>query len=397
MPTASPHPDDRVPPVAPDPRLTPTRATVNLAHLRHNARVLQSLSHGAPLMGVIKADAYGHGAVQVARALRDAGVRHFAVATVSEAVRLREAGLDDRILVFAAPLPDYLPAYATYDLDVTVPSAAVADQVAALARTHSPVRAHVKVDTGMGRIGLTPADAPEVIRRLLQAPGVSVVGVWTHFASAGDPSGAFTREQLALFDGVLRRLDGLDEPTLHTASSSAMLNVPESVHAFDRTLVRTGLALYGLNSRTELAAETGLRPVLRLTSRVTHLKVVEPGTTISYGRTWRAERRTRIATVGAGYADGYVRLLSNRAEVGLQGQRYPIAGTVCMDMVMVDLGDPDGPGGGVEIGDEVVLFGAGGPSAVDLARWAETIPYEVLCGISARVPRVYIDDPEAPR
>ncbi len=390
MPRPLPDPAD----AATEADLTPTRATVNLAHLRHNARVLHTLSEGAPLLGVVKADAYGHGAVPVARALAEVGVQHFAVATVPEALRLRRAGIRGRILVFGAPLPAFLPAYVTHELDVTVPSAEIAAAVETLARTHGPVRVHVKIDTGMGRIGLAPGEAPAVIRRLLQTPGITVAGVWTHFASAGDPDGTFTREQLALFEGVVRSLDGLDAALLHTASSSALFHVPESVHRFDRPLVRTGLALYGLNSRTELSREVGLRPVMRLTSRVTHLKTVEPGTTISYGRTWRAERRSRIATVGAGYADGYIRRLSNRAEVGLHGQRFPVAGTVCMDMFMVDLGAPEGPGGEVRVGDEVVLFGTGGPSAVEVARWADTIAYEVVCGVSARVPRLYLDAAE---
>jgi alanine racemase len=166
-----------------------------------------------------------------------------------------------------------------------------------------------------------------------------------------------------------------------------LLHVPASL-AFDRVKARLGISLYGL---TAPANDLDLRPVMSLTSRVTQIKTVAPGTTVSYNRTWRADSPTRIATIGAGYADGYLRKLSNRAEVGIGGQRYPVAGTVCMDMFMVSLGDPDGPGAGVQEGDEVVLFGTGGPSALDIAAWAETIPYEICCGIAARVPRRYVD------
>ncbi len=376
------------------PTRTPIAAEVDLRAPRHNARRLRHLAGGGPPMAVVKADAYGHGAERVVQVLREEGVRHFAVARVPEALALRRAGLDAPILVFEAPLPAHLPAYAQYRLDVTVPSPAVAEAVAGTARAEGPMRAHVKIDTGMGRLGLAPAALPAVLRRLGKTPGVEVAGIWTHLATAGAPEGAsFMQTQIERFHTALRRVENALEETgacLHVANTGALLTQPNLLHPFHPALVRVGLGLYGLGPTEALAAEAGLRPVMRLTSRVTHLKTIGAGATVSYGRTWRAERPTRIATVGAGYADGYPRLLSNRAEVGIRGHRFRVAGTVCMDMLMVDLGPPDasGPGRSVAVGDEVVLFGEGGPSAYEVASWAETIPYEICCAVSPRVPRV---------
>ncbi|WP_456427733.1 alanine racemase [Rhodocaloribacter sp.] len=373
-----------------DAALSPTVAEIHLAHLRHNARLLMARAGDAEVMAVVKADAYGHGAVRVARALREEGVRHFAVATAAEAVRLREAGIDEAILVFSAPLPGRLPVYARYGLDVTVSSRAVAEAVVAAARTAGPLRVHVKVDTGMGRLGLTPSETPAVVRMLERAPGVTVAGLWTHFATVADD---FVTEQATRFEAVVRRLGGA--LPVHTANSGALLSPPEHFSLTGASLVRMGVALYGIYDGLSPHTD-GFRPVMRLRSHVTHLKTVGPGTTISYDRTWTAPRRTRIATVGAGYADGYPRLLSNRAEVSLHGRRFPVVGVICMDMFMIDLGPPDGPAATVDLGDPVVLFGEGGPSASEVARWAQTITYEICTGIAPRVPRLYHDE-TAPR
>ena len=366
-------------------RFAPTTAEIDLVHLRHNVRVLQNRAGTASLMGVVKANAYGHGAVRIVRVLQEEGVRYFAVATLPEAIQLREAGITAPVLVFGAPLPSYLPAYARHTLDLTVTSRTLAEAVADAARRHGPLRVHLEVDTGMGRLGMDPDEAPEIVRLLRTAPQVTLAGLWTHFATADELDDTFAMEQLARFRTVLASVGDVAEH-VHTANSAALLTLPESC-AFARPLVRTGIALYGLGNRPVLMKD--LRPVMRLTSRVTHVKTVATGTSISYGRRWRAPYPTRIATVNAGYADGYPRLLSNRAEVGIGGRRYPVAGAVCMDMFMVDLGAPDGPGGTVAVGDEVVLFGTGGPSALEVADWAETIPYEICSAVSSRVPRHY--------
>ncbi len=370
-----------------------TVAEINLTNLKHNAIALQKAAGGASLMAVVKADAYGHGAPRVAAALVEVGVRHFAVANVAEGIQLRECGIEGEILVFGVPFPECLHTYAEYDLDVTVSSAAVAEAVIREAKNGAGFNVHVKVDTGMSRLGVSPDEAPEVVRRLDAAPGVTLRGIWTHFANADEEDDTFSAEQLGAFRRALAGIGRRDIP-VHAANSAAILTVPESFADFERALVRPGLALYGVHSLPTLADQIRLKPVMRLVSRVCHVKTVEPGTTVSYGRTWTAQRRTRIATVAAGYADGYPRLLSNRGFVGIRNRRYPVAGVVCMDMLMVDLGDPDGVGAEVQTGDRAVLFGDGGPTVDEVADLAQTIPYEVLCGVSARVPRVYTESAE---
>ena len=367
----------------------PTVAVVNLDHLRHNARVLQRKAGTAVLMAVIKADAYGHGAVPVAKALHEAGVRHFAVALIPEAIALREAGIDDEILVFGAPLPDQLSAYQRYDLQVSVTSPDVARWVAEVAIEGRPLRVHVKVDTGMNRLGIEADEAVAAIDRLSTAKGVTLEGVWTHLATADEPGDTFSAEQIERFRSVLARIRTAPR-SVHVANSAGMLLVPESLSFGCRVLVRPGIALYGLMNDEALISRFDLRPVMTLRSQVQHVQVVQKGESVSYGRRWTAGAPSHVATVAAGYADGYPRILTNRAEIGIGGNRYPVAGTVCMDMTMVHVGSPEAQRPAVSVGDEVVLFGEGGPSAAEVATWAETIPYEICCGVSRRVPRVYV-------
>ncbi|MGI9176091.1 MAG: alanine racemase, partial [Rhodothermales bacterium] len=361
--------------------------------LRHNTRLLQQQAGRVPLMGVVKADAYGHGVVEVTWALRAEGMQHFAVAAVPEAIVLREAGIEEPILVLGAPLPHHLAAYAQYRLEVTIASRSVAEAVIESAWRGEALRVHLKIDTGMHRLGVPPDEAADVARALHAAPGVTLAGVWTHFATAEQADDPFATEQLACFRATLATmadvLDAYPDVRLHAAGSGALWSFQDSYVLSRPALARPGIALYGLAGDPDMAARVGLRPVMRLLSRVTHLQTVEAGATVSYGRTWQASRPSRIATLGVGYADGYPRRLSNRGEVGIGGRRYPIAGLICMDMLMVDLGLPDGPGADVRIGDEAVLFGEGGPSLFEVAAWAGTIPYEICCGISARVPRWY--------
>lgn len=342
-------------------------------------------------MGVVKANAYGHGDIPVARTLLEEGISMLATARVPEALRLREAGIDAPILILGTPFPDYLPTYVRHNLEVTVPSEAVADAVVATARQVGPLRVHVKVDTGMSRLGFSPEQAVAVVRRLDKVPGVTLAGLWTHFATATEYADPFAETQLNRIRPIWESLNDVVE-RVHLAHSGALFNFPASFQAFDRALVRVGIALYGLIPPPTDTAPAPLRPAMRFTSRIVQVKTIPAGTTVSYGRTWRAPSRTRIATVGAGYGDGYARFLSNRAEVGIHGRRYPVIGTICMDMFMVDLGPPDGHGKPVILGDEVVLFGPGGPSTFEVARWAETIPYEVCCSLTARVPHLYLDE-----
>ncbi len=363
--------------------LSPIRAEVDLDALRHNIRVLHGHAGDAEVMAAVKADAYGHGAVPVVRVLQAEGIRHFAVATVHEGIELREAGIEHPIYVLGAPLPDALPAYVRHRLVVTISSVEVADTVIATASRTGPLTVHIKVDTGMRRLGLLPEEVTDTLARLRAAPGVSVEGIWTHFATVDR---TFTLKQLGRFDALV---ESLDTPPLvtHVANSGTLLHPPQT--SLGRTLVRLGGALFGLVAdRLSEVEEPDIRPVMRLVSQVVHIRAVQPGDTVSYGRTWTAERETQIATVAAGYGDGLPRSLSNRGSVGIQGTMYPIVGRVCMDMLMVDLGPPS-LSDSIRLGDDVVLFGPGGLSAMELAEAAGTIAYELACGLTKRVPRQY--------
>ncbi len=389
---------------APDAAPSPVVAEIDLSAVRHNARVLMRRARPARLMAVVKADAYGHGALPVARALRAEGVRRFAVARLGEAVALREGSLRDPILLLEAPLPHHLPAYARHGLEVTISSVEAAEAVIAAAReAGTRLRAHVKIETGLNRIGLMPEEAAPVLRRLAASPHVALAGVWTHLASAGDPAQQrFTRQQVARLRAVIEALppalaDALAR-RVHAANSAALLNgalegALEDMLPHVPAFTRAGIALYGAGPTQALAEAAGLRPAMRLAARVTHVKTIAEGGTVSYGRTWAGPRPTRLATVGAGYADGYARRLGGVATLGLGGRHVPVVGAVCMDMLMADLGPPGGAADAIRVGDEAVLFGAGGPSVFDVARWAETLPYEVCCAVAARVPRRYL--PEA--
>ncbi len=372
-------------------RLFPLRAEVDLGALRHNLRFFQQRTGETAVMGVVKADAYGHGAIPVARVLLEGGVERLAVANVPEAIELREAGIAVPLLVLAAPLPEYLPAYARYDLAATVSSVEVAEAVVEAAEKAGPLTVHLKVDTGMHRLGVAPDAVPAVLARLRASPGIEVEGLMTHFATVDH---RYTGLQLKRFEAVLKALGDAVPPVVHAANSGTTLHVPATVRG--TTYARLGGALFGLVTERLLEADArDLRPVMRLVSRVVHVQTVEAGEAVSYGRTWTAARPTRIAAVAAGYGDGLPRSLSNRGHVGVGGRLWPIAGRVCMDMLMLDLGDPGGPGAAVRIGDEAVLFGEGGPSAQDVARHADTIAYAVTCGLTARVPRVYVGETPA--
>jgi alanine racemase len=368
-----------------------TVARINLDHLRHNARVLQERLGETRLIAVVKADAYGHGALPVARVLQEDGVEHFGVATLPEAIELREGAIQGEILVLGSPLDEHLSVYARFGLSMVVATRATAEALKRMPAGERPPGVHVKVDTGMGRIGVFPEDAVEIVR-LLEDSSVPIRGIWTHFATADEAQSEFSHRQIATFREVAAAI-GTEAYPLHIASSAALLTLSEEVSELDAGFARLGLALYGVRPTSAMVAGSDgldLRPVMQLVSRITQVKTVEEGTSISYGCRYRTERRTRIATVAAGYADGYRRALTNRAEAGINGERYPVAGTVCMDMFMLDLGPEGDYGAPIAPGDEVVLFGEGGPHVAEVARWAKTISYEILCGIGRRVPRVYL-------
>ncbi len=368
----------------------PTAAIIDLGALEQNFSEVIRLAQGRQVLAVVKAEAYGHGAQQVARRLAARGAHAFGVALVEEGRELREAGIAGPVVIMGALFPEQAEAIVSLDLSPALYTQSMAKALSAAARKQGrSVTVHVKIDTGMGRIGVTPEDAPGFIASLQTLPGIIVRGLMTHFADADLRDKDFAAQQMDRFEGMLRRLDeaGIRVPVRHAANSAALLD-------FDRalfTMVRPGLMLYGYDPR-EGGTGAGLHPVLSLVTRVAFVKKTPPGTPISYGRTFTTRRESLIATIPIGYADGYRRGLSNRGEVLVRGRRAPVAGRVCMDMCMIDVTDVPG----VCEGDEVVLIGSQGNERItadELASRTGTISYEVLCGISSRVPRIYHQDP----
>jgi alanine racemase len=361
---------------------------VDLDALRHNVSLLrQQAGPNVKLMAVVKADAYGHGLAHVGAALMRCGVDAFAVATLSEALLLRQiGGRGWPVLLFGAPMPFELAKIVEQDIMPTVSSYEEAAHVNDEAhRQGKTATVQVEVDTGMGRVGLWHEEAVNEISHITMLEHLRLGGLYTHFPAA-DQNVAVTRESLVAFlrtaDAV--RATGVKIPLLHAANSPALLNVPEAT----LDMVRIGLLLYGLVPVG--CAAPGFRPLLAFKSRVAFVKTVEPGRTISYGQTFAAQRRMQIATVAAGYGDGFSRQLSNRAEVLVSGQRCRVVGRVTMDQIMVDVTDVPGVVGG----DEVVFIGRQGEAEItasEVAGWADTIAWEILCGINktVRVPRVY--------
>jgi alanine racemase len=358
-------------------------AVIDLDAIRHNVRLMKP--PGGGLMAVVKADAYGHGDAAVARAAIDGGASWLGVAQVEEGLRLREAGIEAPVLVLAEFPPDAAKDALEADLTPTLYTdegvTRVADAGEAVGRAP---RAHVKVDTGMHRVGLAPDRAESFVTRVRES-GVDIEGLWTHFAKADEPQDPVTATQLSEFRDVVDRLAdaGVRPRLLHAANSAAAITFPES----RLDLVRVGIATYGIRPAPGVGEDLDLRAAMSVRSAVAMVKRVPPGHAISYGHRYRLEREASIATVPIGYADGFARGLSERGQVLIRGRRYPVAGSVTMDHIMVDCGnDP------IEPGDEVVVMGRQGDDEItanEIASWHGTIGYEVVCAISKRVPREY--------
>lgn len=378
---------------APADALRPTRAEVDLEALRHNLHVVRKHAGEARVWAVLKADGYGHGAPAVARTLERAKIDGFCVALVEEGIELREAGIVAPILVMGG---HYQGAHEEAIARGLVPAVHDLEQVAAFAQlvrsggASSPIDVHLKVDTGMGRLGVTMRELPRLAARLADYPEVRVHGLMTHLACADAPEERETVEALAQFEEATRVLArcGVVPKARHAANSAALLRGRARLDA-----VRPGIALFGVAPRVSGSPLTSeLRPVMRVRSEVVALRDIAVGAAVGYGATWRAPRPSRIATVPMGYADGLWRQLGNRGHLLVHGARAPIVGAVSMDMAMVDVTDIHG----VALHDEVVVLGAqegpaGGEAlgADEIAAHADTIPWEVFTSISRRVPRFY--------
>lgn len=367
-------------------------AEISLPNIRHNyENIRASLPSGCRFLGVVKADAYGHGALAVSRLLQDAGADYLAVSCLDEALELRQGGIRMPILILGHTPFAYTGTLIENEITQTLSALAKAEQYSeAAAALGKSLKIHIKLDTGMSRLGFLCAGSyfdtgVENLLRTLALPNLECEGIYTHFSvsdEADEESEAYTRGQFRLFCDVISSVEeknGFHFPIRHCANSGAVLSYPET--ALD--MVRPGLLLYGYG---DSSGKLDLRPCMRLVTTVSTIKIYEPGTSISYGRRYVTERRTRMGVLAIGYADGLPRLISNKCRFAVTGGYAPQRGTICMDMCMVDLtGLPQ-----VDVGSEVEVFGERN-SILQLSEAAQTIPYELLCAVSKRVPRVYIE------
>lgn len=364
-------------------------AEILLDRLRNNYRIIRGSAGNARIMAAIKADAYGHGAVEVARTLESEGIYMFGVAGVEEGIELRKAGIRSKILVLSPILYDQIDEILEHDIIPTISEIGFIDALdRKLKERGRPCLVHVEVDTGMTRTGFPLGEAKQALAMISASPRIRIDGIFSHFPLA-DGNGSFTEKQIEEFGGFIRDLkpSGISHGSIHLANSSGMFRWPNSHY----DLVRPGIALYGLRSSPAVSYEGDFTPVMELRTRVVNIRTVESQTPISYGHSFLTRRRSRIATISIGYGDGYPRLLSNQGEVIIQSKRVPIVGTICMDLTMVDVTDlPD-----VRIGDVVTVIGHEGDdeiTAEECAAKANTIVYEITSGIGPRVARVFMAD-----
>lgn len=359
---------------------------IDLDALLGNLNEIKKAAGETPVMAVVKADAYGHGAACVAPVLQEAGVEYFAVSNIDEAVELRFAGITGGILILGHTPECYAEALAKNNISQAVMSAEYALALSEAAQKAGvEINIHIKVDTGMGRIGFLcreGIDPTESIISALGLPALRFEGIFTHFAVA-DTDGEYTKKQYELFSGLCRSLEEKGfKPRLRHCSNSAGI-ILHSDMAMD--MVRAGIILYGLTPDTSLELPQGFRAAMSFYSTVAMIKELPEGESVSYGRTFTAEKNTLCATLPVGYADGFRRGLSSKGRVLLGGKKAPVLGRVCMDQCVIDISDIEN----VKIGDKVLLFGPGNP-VEEAAALCDTINYEIVCGISRRVPRVYI-------
>ncbi|MGH8913633.1 MAG: alanine racemase [Acidimicrobiia bacterium] len=358
--------------------MRPTYAEIDLGAVRHNVAAFNDLLAPSEMCVVVKADAYGHGDAPVAEAALEAGASWLAVALVEEGIRLREAGIETQIMLLSEPDARDAVEVAKWGLTPTVYSIRF---VEALAETGVSFDVHVKVDTGMHRVGVAPQLLPDLMTAIGSEPTLQVAALWTHFPVA-DEDPDYTRRQIEHFDQTVSRYD---VPMVHMANTAGAVLFPEA----RRSISRIGLGTYGLHPCDETRGLLDLRPAMRIVSHVSHVQRLESGARPSYGRVKPLPVESVVATVPIGYADGYPRRLSHDGSVLIGGERHPLAGSVTMDQIVVNVGEAD-----VGVGDEVVLLGRQGDAEVtadEWAAWLQTILYEVVCGIGPRVPRRYLD------
>jgi len=368
--------------------LRPTQVEVDLSRLTANYRAIQAHVTPAAVMPILKANAYGHGLVEVARHMQSLGAPYLGVAFLEEGILLREAGVTTPILVLGGIIGNQVPLFLEHDLTLTASSVEKLGQIEEAARAMG-VRAkvHLKIDTGMERIGVHYYSAASLLEASLAGDHFEVEGIFSHFANADAADQAYSRLQLERFHAVLDFYEsrGLSRPPLrHMANSAAIAGFPAS----RLDMVRAGILLYGVYPSADVPRTVDVSPTLRWKSRVVYFKVVRPEHPVSYGSMWQSDHSVRVVTVPVGYGDGYFRSMSGRAEVIIRGKRYPVVGRVCMDQLMVNIEWETAYNG-----DEVILIGQAENGATitveELAEWAGTIPWEILTNVNTRVPRIY--------
>ncbi|MBX3045499.1 MAG: alanine racemase [Anaerolineales bacterium] len=369
--------------------LRPTHVQVDLERLRSNLQAIQAHVGAARVMPILKANAYGHGLVRVGQYMQELGVGSIGVAYLEEGILLREAGITTPILVLGGILGSQAPLFLQHNLTLTVSSTQKLEQVeAAAAAAGVTARVHLKIDTGMERIGVHYYNAESLLEATLHCKHVEVEGIFSHFANSDAADLASARTQVERFHEVLRFYEkrSLPTPLRHMANSGAVLQLPESW----MDMVRPGILLYGVYPSAQVQRTVAVQPALTWSSRIVYFKVVQPGHPISYGSTWQSDHPVRVVTVPVGYGDGYFRAMSGKAQVLIKGKRYPVVGTICMDQFMVNIENDSAYNE-----DEILLVGQSENERItveDLADWAGTIPYEILTNINTRVPRVYLQD-----
>lgn len=364
----------------------PVWVEINLSAIKENIRQIKSLVKvGTKCCAIVKADGYGHGAIAVARAVLDAGADYLAVAILDEAIELREAGFTVPILILGYTPAYQMPLVLAYNVQPTVCTLETARALSVAAQAvNIRAKIHVKIDTGMGRIGVRPEDVGSFAEKVVQLPNMQIEGVYSHFAQADELDKSFANLQYQRFTAAIKALAdrNIFPPICHIAASAALIDLPET-HC---DMVRMGIIQYGVWPSEVVTRRIILQPVMKFKCEVAFIKEVLAGTPISYGCTYKTKHVARIATLPVGYADGWNRLLSNKGHVLIHGKLAPIVGRICMDQCMVDVTDiPD-----VNVGEEVVLFGEPQVPIENVAKLVQTIPYEVMCAISKRVPRVYV-------
>jgi len=362
-----------------------TRAIINLGAVSHNiAKIRKKIGNERGLMAMVKADGYGHGAVEVSRAALGSGADSLGVALPEEGQHLREAGIEAPILVVGLIQPEEAYKVVKFCLSQAVASVKLLEALDSEAgKASTKVNVHVKVDTGMGRVGINPDDTVSFVRKVKDFRNLNLEGIFSHFPSSDERDKTFSIGQIQLFNQVISnlRLAGIEVPKKHLANSAAVLDLPQSYY----DMVRPGIMIYGFYPSSEVSRSIKLKPAMTLKTKVAQVKVVPAGTPISYERTFVTKKKTTVATLPIGYGDGYNRLLSNRGEVLIKRHRAPVIGNVCMDMCMVDAsGVKD-----IQPGDEVILFGEGLPTE-EIATKIGTIVHEVVAAVNKRVPRIYI-------